>query len=295
MYCNPKIMTVSILSILISCAVLRARTVLPPMPQKYDGILESHMYGCSTPGPTQRRLLVYLPEGYYESDARFPVIYMLHGANGNEESWIRKGRILERIDSLFHCGKIGEYIYVFPNTNRYANKLDYMHTLPKKTVESYLDLNGSIEEAFVNDVVGYIDRNFRTLPERMSRAICGLSLGALHSLYISANNPSTFGHIGLFSPIIFPALNFGRDTHIYRGLEEKLEVLFRTRPATYMIMIGKKDIFLNSARRYSTYLMKKNYDFCFILTSGGHKWDNWICYSTLFIESVFNFQLIDLC
>lgn len=294
MYKHLKILTIRILSILISCIAINARTVLAPMPQKYDGTLESHLYECSTSGPDQRRLLVYLPEGYYESDARFPVVYMLHGANGNEESWIRKGHILAKIDSLYNCGKIGKYIYVFPNTNRYANKLDFMHALPKKTVESFLDLNGSIEEAFVEDVVGYIDSNFRTIPDRMSRAICGLSLGGLHSLYISANNPTTFGHIGLFSPIIFPALNIGKHGHIYRRLEEKLEVLFNVPPATYLIMIGRNDIFLNSAWRYRTYLMKENYDFCFILTSGGHEWDNWICYSTLFIETVFKIQLIDL-
>ncbi len=63
-------------------------------------------------GRPQKRILVYLPPGYDTSDKEYPVLYLLHGARGNETSWIKKGGILDAIDSLTMCGKMQETITV---------------------------------------------------------------------------------------------------------------------------------------------------------------------------------------
>ena len=75
------------------------------------GILEAHRYQSCIKGPAKKRLYVYLPEDYYISNKSYPVIYFLHGANGNERSWIDKGKILSKIDSLTHLNEIPECIY----------------------------------------------------------------------------------------------------------------------------------------------------------------------------------------
>ena len=130
---------------------------------EYDGILEERVYQCSTDGPTERRMFVYLPEEYYESDASYPVLYLLHGARGNELSWIEKGNLLHNIDSLTTNGLMRKMIVVLPNVNQYDDDSDCRKSRIKGAVESFFETDGMVEAAFVNDVVGAGDSLYRTL------------------------------------------------------------------------------------------------------------------------------------
>lgn len=253
-----------------------------------EGILETHSYQTTVKGPKNKKVKVYLPPDYYTQVQRYPVVYLLHGANGNENSWIDQGDILKQIDSLVLCGSIGEYIYVFPNSNKYYNDYDSIGSHTINSVDSYLNLNGSIEYSFIYDLVTYIDKTFRTIPTKEYRAIAGLSLGGLHSLYITANVPDLFGFIGLFSPIIYPPLSFGKHSDIYRNLTDKLECQFASTDSLllYMIMIGEEDPFFKGAKTFSEELQEKGCYHIFEKTSGGHTWDNWKCYSIIFLKSL---------
>lgn len=273
--------------LLLDCSISGAgKTTVSGKDHDCAGYLEKHVYKSSVIGPRYKSLYVYLPESYYDSMNRYPVAYFLHGANGNERSWIEKGNILNIIDSLVTSGEIGECIYVFPNTNRYCNDYDSIGSRPKKSVEAYLELNGSAEYSFINDIIDYIDSHFRTKADMKYRAIAGLSLGGLQALYISANTVDEFGHIGLFSPVIHPPWNLGRHSAIYRDMKAKLDAQFSASPSMYWILIGDDDPFYKAAYGYSRRLRRQEYDFNFIRTSGGHTWDNWICYSVLFLKSL---------
>ena len=59
---------------------------------------------------------------------------------------------------------------------------------------------GRIEKAFPKEVVPFIEKKFRVKSDKQHRAIAGLSMGGLHAIAISANNPSMFNYVGLFSP-----------------------------------------------------------------------------------------------
>ena len=252
------------------------------------GILETHIYRTSVKGPKLKKLKVYLPANYYNNHESYPVIYLLHGANGNEQSWVEKGEVLKDIDSLVKHNIIDDYIYVFPNTNRYYHEYDYIMSRPKGSIESYLDLNGSTEYSFIEDIITYIDNNFRTIPLKQYRAIAGLSLGGLQSLYISANSERTFGHVGLFSPLIYPPPTLGIHSYIYRDIERKLKKQFADETLNYMIMIGKDDPYYRSVHQYCEFLKQQGYNIQFIPTYGGHSWDNWKNYSIIFLKSFKN-------
>lgn len=252
------------------------------------GILEAHRYQSCIKGPAKKRLYVYLPEDYYISNKSYPVIYFLHGANGNERSWIDKGKILSKIDSLTHLNEIPECIYVFPNTNKYYHELDYVGSRVKGSIESFYDINGSAEHSFIHDIIPYIDAKFRTIADSDHRAIAGLSLGGLQTLYITANTHESFGYIGLFSPVIYPPFYVGRYSYIYKDLEKKSAELFSNKTLLYMIMIGKDDPFYKSAYIYSEMLNQHSHHHTFICTSGGHSWTNWSDYSISFLKSLWN-------
>lgn len=252
------------------------------------GILETHIYPTSVKGPKYKKLKIYLPADYYSQIQRYPVVYLLHGANGNENSWIDQGKILKSIDSLVLCGSIGKYIYVFPNINKYYNDYDSMDSHSINSIDAYLNLNGSIEYSFTYDLVTYIEQTFRTIPTKEYRAIAGLSIGGLHTLYITANAPDIFGFIGLFSPIIYPPPNFGKHSYIYRDLIGKLEHQFSSSEelSLYLIMIGENDPFFKGAKTYSEELKEMKCYHIFEKTSGGHTWDNWSKYCNIFLKSL---------
>lgn len=271
-----------------SCSTSRfaANTQYPTVKSgiRYEGILEECMHDCSVKGPEQRRALVYLPKDYYENDKRYPVFYILHGARGNELSWIHNGNILNNIDSLTAASMMKETIVVFPNANQYNDEADYGKSRLKGAMEAFYEIDGMVEYAFVRDVVGTIDSIYRTIPDKEHRAIAGMSIGAMQSMYISANSPETFGYIGLFSSMVHPVLNRSEHSSFYKKLKRKLKEQFADPPVLYSIMIGNTDFYYPRMRMFSNYLDRKGYAHEFHTAKGGHQWYNWEEFANIFMQ-----------
>lgn len=276
------------IALLSSCTVSRRVAVAeyPKIESHYEhkGILEECIYSCSVDGPSERRMLVYLPADYYDTSARYPVFYLLHGARGNEMTWITKGDLMQHVDSLTANGLMEKTIVVMPNTNQHNDDLDYGKSRIKGAMESFYETDGMVEYAFVCDVVAKVDRTYRTIPEKSARAIGGLSIGALQSIHISANHPDVFGYVGLFSPMAYPFLRYSKHASFYTRLKKKQKAQFATPPQLYWVMIGRTDFFYPHMQLYCNYLKRKGYKHEHLTTSGGHQWYNWKAYCTMFME-----------
>lgn len=254
---------------------------------KYEGVLEQRVYKCSIGGPTERRMFVYLPKSYYQSDRSYPVLYLMHGARGNELSWIEKGNLLHNIDSLTATGRIREMIVVLPNVNQYNDDRDFNKSRIKGAVESLFETDGMVEAAFVPDVVSIVDSIYRTLPDKNHRAIAGLSIGAMQAMHISANAPDMFGYIGVFSAMVHPVLRKSDNSAFYKKFKEKLEIQFATPPILYSIMIGRSDFYYPRMKGYVRYLERKGYTHEMLIFSGGHQWYNWTKFANIFMQQLF--------
>ncbi|MBQ8837984.1 MAG: hypothetical protein IJ005_01545 [Bacteroidales bacterium] len=278
--------------IICSCAISKyaANSEYPQIDSRYtgNGILEECFHPCSVPGPKERRMYVYLPADYYETDRRYPVLYLLHGARGNEMSWIVKGDILHSIDSLTGCGKMQPCIVVMPNTNQHNDDADYGKSRRKNAVASYFEVNGTVESAFVRDVVGTTDSLYRTLPQKEFRAIAGLSIGGLQTIYITASNPDTFDYIGIFSPLVHPFLRSANKASIYHGLKTKHMAQFADPPKVYLLMAGKRDLLHHRTETFSRYMLREGYPHELHITSGGHEWSNWKKYCNKLMQVIFD-------
>lgn len=242
----------------------------------------------SVKGPSERRMLVYLPKGYYEHpEKRYPVLYILHGARGNETSWIQEGHIIALTDSLIAQRKARPFIIVMPNMNQYNDDKDFANSRFKRPAESFIETNGAVESGFMKDVVGTVDSLFRTVPDKEHRAIAGLSIGGLQSIYLSANHPFSFNGIALFSPMhkAFIALSDYND--FYKNLKEKQQVQFSIPPRLYSIYIGKKDIFYFNIEYYRKYLHWNDFPFQYTEIRGGHEWKCWRIFYEMFIQECF--------
>lgn len=112
-------------------------------------------------------------------------------------------------------------------------------------------------------------------------------MGGFHSLYISANSPSLFGYVGLFSAAIGRQGTEGANTDIYQNLEEKLAKQFKDSPKLYWIGIGHADFLYKDNDAYRKLLDRNGYKYTYMETGGGHIWRNWRTYLTEFSQLLF--------
>ena len=167
------------------------------------GTVSKVWYHSKTAG-FDRRLSIYTPAGYEQNaKQKYPVLYILHGIGGDENAWIEQGRAVQILDNLIAEGKAKPMIAVFTNGNISQeaapgeNSTGYIHP----TTQLPQTMEGTFETSFP-EIVKFIDSNYRTIAKKQSRAICGLSMGGFHTLYISLNYPEMFNYSGMFSAAI---------------------------------------------------------------------------------------------
>lgn len=233
-----------------------------------------------------RRITIYTPAGYENSNKKYPVLYLLHGMGGDEEAWVTLGRATQILDNLIAQGKAKPMIVVMTNGNAVQEAAPGESSLGfyKPVFQLPKTMEGSMEESFP-DVVNFIDSNYRTLKNKSGRAIAGLSMGGFHSLHISKQYPDMFDYVGLFSAAILP--NKDVKSIIYDNMDSKLKIQFDKKPKLYWIAIGKTDFLYKANEDYRQLLDKNNYEYTYVETEGGHIWKNWRIYLTDFLPLLF--------
>jgi S-formylglutathione hydrolase len=133
-----------------------------------------------------RNVTVYLPACYEEENEKsFPVIYLLPWENSDNKAWfnIHNGRYLQEImDNCILAGKIKPLIVVVPDNKNKLNGSWYTNSAA----------TGNWEDYIVNDVVNYIDAEFRTIPIAEGRGIAGHSMGGYGALKLATKHPGVF-------------------------------------------------------------------------------------------------------
>lgn len=241
-----------------------------------------------------RRMSIYTPPGYNpRGSKKYPVFYLLHGAGQDEDSWLGFGRMAQIMDNLIREGKVKPMIVVMPNGNV------SQQSAPLEGSDSYIlptffpprTMNGEFEASF-NEIISFVESNYRVKKSKDSRAIGGLSMGGFHSIYISANNPKLFGYVGLFSPVLDPSIAQPANktgcelSEIYINFEQKLKTQFEKAPL-YWIGVGDKDPYKPQVDKLRTLLNNNNLQYSYNETSGGHVWTNWRIYLEEFLPLLF--------
>ena len=127
---------------------------------------------------------VYLPEGYEHSDRRYPVVYLLHGLHGGEPDWPERGGAEATLDCLIRDHRLGECIAVMPGDGGYGQGTFYM---------DWYDGTGRFEQYITDDLVPFIDTEFRTLAAKETRAVAGFSMGGFGAFSLALRRPDLFG------------------------------------------------------------------------------------------------------
>ena len=140
---------------------------------------------------------IYLPESYDEGDKRYPVVYLFRG---HENEWRDQGNIRNIVNNLVSEGEIGEMIIVLPGITFEGSFLGFpINMLNPGPHEEFPGLgSGQFEDYMINDLIPYVDKNFRTIAERIYRATDGFSAGAYSSIYIALKFPELFCSVGSY-------------------------------------------------------------------------------------------------
>jgi enterochelin esterase-like enzyme len=131
---------------------------------------------------------VYLPTGYRINGPRYPVLYLLHGNNGNANDWISRGHLQTTADALIERKEIPPVVIV----------------MPQGGTDWYVDRKEKMETAFFGDLLPEIETQYAVANQRNGRMIGGVSMGGFGALRYAMTQPEQFCGAMLLSPAIYP-------------------------------------------------------------------------------------------
>jgi enterochelin esterase-like enzyme len=199
----------------------------------------------------ERMMQVYTPPGYGHDNRGYPVLYILHGAGGNETDWIFNMRANFILDNLIAQGEAVPMILVSPNANA----------------------DGFPRSAFPDELLGsivpYIEENYRTAPGGQNRALAGLSMGGSRTTETVFSHPGVFAYVGVFSSRFRPSDDFPEDLLANPDINKLTELLW----ISYGTLESDRPEFRELLDEYGinyTYVPGSE-----IGATGGHVWGSW--------------------
>ena len=270
-------------SVALVLCVLAAGPALAQQGTVYESLsLESELMGSAV------RYSVYLPPDYERSERRYPIVYLLHGFDGDETAWIQRGEIDRLLDDAIARGTVPPMIVVMPDGNQ----------------SWYVDAaDGSSpwESMFLQELMPQVEDAYRVRRERRYRGIAGLSMGGFGALTLSMRYPDLFsGAVALSAGVITEslllgaerydevfALPFGRAgaagqdrlTDHWRAREPS-EIVVSTAPeqlrsVRYWIDCGDDDFLTTQNGELHARMLEHEIPHEYRVRNGGHTWKYW--------------------
>ena len=223
-----------------------------------------------------RRMAVYTPYGYEKNTkTKYPVLYLLHGGGGDEEAWPSMGRAVQILDNLIAKGLAKPMIVVMPNGN--ANQRA-AQTLKLPNDGKAQGVQNAYVNSLVNEIVPFIDKEYRTIAKADGRAISGLSMGGGHTTAATLNYPGVFSYICPLSCGI-------RESD---ELDTQLQGIKKAGYKLYWIGVGKEDTgAYNGSLVLDKHLTDNGMEHTLFVSDDAHVWKNWRLYLNTFARLLF--------
>jgi len=218
---------------------------------------------------------VYTPPGYDTSDAKYPAMYLLHGAGDTEAGWVTTGHANLILDNLIAEGKAKPMIVVMPY-GRPAPSATLGLTAAAPVTEPGVTFPNDV----VEDVVPFAEKTYRISAKADDRAIAGLSMGGNQTLQVGLTHLDLFHYIGAFSPVVMnPEQAFRNALADAEGTNKRLKLFY--------IYIGKLDTLYASNQSFDKILTDHQVKHQFVETEEWHVWRNWRDYLADFAPRIF--------
>ena len=232
----------------------------------------SRLFDCN------RRLAVYTPHGYNPNNTskKYPVLYLLHGEGGDEESWISAGRAVQIFDNLIQSGRAVPMIVVMPNCDPKQQAAKSVR-LPEV---NYSYGTNSFVSSLINEIVPYIESNYRVDSRKVSRAIAGLGQGGEQAFIAATLYPDRFDWYGFMCSGV----------EDYEGLRSDL---LRIKKAGFKLIwegSGTYDTVSYDKTKFLYECLESLWmDNTLYVNNGAYDWKNWRLHLASFGSMVFRF------
>ena len=214
-----------------------------------------------------RQFYIYTPPGYdANATAKYPVLYILHGGGEDERGWAMQGKTDMILDNLIAEKKAKPMLIVMPDANIGAGGFS-----PGGIESSLKMFEAEIKQA----IIPFVEKKYRTINEANGRALAGLSLGGLHTLYTGINNTDMFAYLGVFSSgWILPMMgNFANDQYAY--MKYNADKLNDNLKLFWLSEGGKEDIAYKNGQIMLGELDDLKIKHTYYEYPGGHTWPVW--------------------
>ena len=211
---------------------------------------------------TWRRFFIYTPPGYDTStDQKYPVLYLLHGGGEDERGWASQGKTDLILDNLISEQKATPMLAVMLDGNVVLPSFD----------ENFLKL---FEAELKQSVIPFIEENYRAKTDSDSRALAGLSMGGLQTLYAGIYNTDLFSYLGVLSSGWLPNQKSISDAQ-YDFMKNNTAKLNDNLQVFWIAMGGKEDIAYNNCQVMLAKFKELGIDYTYYESPGGHTWPVW--------------------
>ncbi len=212
-----------------------------------------------------RRMYVYTPPGYDSNTTdKYPVLYLLHGGGEDERGWATQGKTDLIIDNLIAEKKAKPMLVVMMDGNFGSGGIAGFGERSLQTFENELK----------QSVIPFVEKNYRASTDAKSRALAGLSMGGLQTLYAGMKNTSLFSYLGVFSSGWWanqPALSNPQ----YEFMKNNAATINSNLKSLWIAMGGKEDIAYNNCKIMLGKFDEMGIRYAYSEYPGGHTWPVW--------------------
>ncbi|MEP7376726.1 MAG: alpha/beta hydrolase-fold protein [Chitinophagaceae bacterium] len=212
-----------------------------------------------------REMFIYTPPGYDANTMeKYPVLYILHGGGEDQRGWATQGKTDLILDNLIAAQKAKPMLIIMPDANIGAGGFS--------GIEDALKM---FERELKQAIIPFIEKNYRVNTDAQSRALAGLSLGGLHTLYTGINNSDIFSYLGVFSSgWIQPMLSKVADKQ-YDFMKNNTDKINTNVKEFWIAMGGKEDIAYKNCQLMLGKLDEMKIKHTYSEYPGGHTWPVW--------------------
>jgi enterochelin esterase-like enzyme len=212
---------------------------------------------------TWRDFYMYTPPGYDENTGeKYPVLYIMHGGGEDERGWATQGKTDLIIDNLIAEKKAVPMIVIMLDGN--------------------FPLNGFGEEVLIvlekelkQSIIPFVEKNYHVKADAKNRALAGLSMGGIQTLYAGVNNTDMFSYLGVFSSgWIQPAQNDLANAQ-YAFMKNNTDKINANLKQLWIAMGGKEDIAWKNCNTMLSKFDEMKIKYTYSEYPGGHTWPVW--------------------
>jgi enterochelin esterase-like enzyme len=225
-----------------------------------------------------RRMFVYTPPGYDQATEKYPVLYILHGGGEDERGWATQGNTDLILDNLIaeNAAKPMVIVMVDGNVNAVPTGRGGGGGAPAAPGPGGLNENGlkGFENELKQAVIPFVESNYRVLTDAKSRALAGLSMGGIQTLYAGVKNNDMFSYLGVFSSGWF-ANNPDLTNPQYEFMKQNKSAINTNIKKFWVSMGGKEDIAYENCKTMLSKFDEIGIKYEYSEHPGGHTWPVW--------------------